>query len=80
MTKPLKKNNFSQNTLSLKESSAKKELSPEAQRALAEAAERRAELDARLEQLRQVEEVNGRQGPEPVRYNDWEIKGIAADF
>jgi hypothetical protein len=24
--------------------------------------------------------VNGRAGPEPVRYGDWENKGIASDF
>jgi len=59
---------------------AAKEMTPEAQRALAEAAERRAALDARLEQLNTVEEFNGRKGPDPVRYDDWEIKGIASDF
>lgn len=57
-----------------------KELSPEAKRALAEAAERRAELDARLEHLNAVEEIMGRNGPDPVRYADWEVKGIASDF
>ena len=25
-------------------------------------------------------EVRGRDGPEPVRYGDWEVKGIASDF
>jgi hypothetical protein len=25
-------------------------------------------------------EVNGRGGPDPVRYGDWEVKGIASDF
>lgn len=25
-------------------------------------------------------EVGGRDGPEPVRYGDWEVKGIASDF
>jgi hypothetical protein len=25
-------------------------------------------------------ELNGRRGPEPVRYGDWEVKGIASDF
>ena len=25
-------------------------------------------------------EINGRDGPEPVRYGDWEIKGITCDF
>lgn len=51
--------------------------SPEAQRALAEAAARRAEADA---QAAPPPEVNGRKGPEPVRFGDWEVKGIAIDF
>ncbi len=25
-------------------------------------------------------ELGGRQGPDPVRYGDWENKGIASDF
>ena len=57
----------------------RKVLSPAAQRALAEAAERRrlAELAATAESPR---EINGREGPDPVRYGDWEIKGLACDF
>jgi hypothetical protein len=31
------------------------------------------------EQLRQVE-LGGRDGPDPVRFGDWEKKGIAIDF
>ncbi|MGR3494894.1 DUF1674 domain-containing protein [Citreimonas sp.] len=56
------------------------DLPPAAQRALAEAAERRAkaEVDARANP-RPVE-LGGRDGPEPVRYGDWEKKGIAIDF
>jgi hypothetical protein len=57
-----------------------KELSPQALRALKEAAERRAAQDQREEDLKAVSEVNGRKGPEPVRYQDWEVKGIATDF
>jgi len=53
-------------------------LSPEAQRALAEAAERRAAADK--VQTARVAEVGGRSGPEPVRYGDWEKGGIAWDF
>jgi hypothetical protein len=26
------------------------------------------------------EELGGRDGPEPVRFGDWERKGIAVDF
>lgn len=49
-----------------------------AERAIAEAEERRA--TAKRHQEPRPREVNGRQGPEPVRYGDWENKGIAYDF
>lgn len=52
------------------------DLPPEAQRALAEAeARRKAAKDMDL-----PTELGGRDGPEPVRYGDWEKKGIAVDF
>ncbi|MEI2734925.1 MAG: DUF1674 domain-containing protein [Rhodoblastus sp.] len=51
-------------------------MTPEAQRALAEAEERRK---AAAEAAR-PQELGGRDGPEPVRYGDWENKGIAVDF
>lgn len=54
----------------------KPDLPPAAQRALAEAAERR-KAAAKLEL---PPELGGREGPEPVRYGDWEKKGIAVDF
>lgn len=57
-----------------------RDLSPAAQRALAEAASRRAEIDARAAALAKDREINGRGGLEPVRYDDWEVKGIASDF
>jgi hypothetical protein len=57
-----------------------KTLSPQAQRALAEAAERRAAFDKQAAELTQKTELDGRGGLDPVRYNDWEIKGIACDF
>lgn len=53
------------------------DLPPAAQRALAEAAERRRKA-AEAETL--PKELGGRDGPEPVRYGDWEKKGIAVDF
>lgn len=47
-----------------------------AQRALAEAqARREAAKQAAL-----PKELGGRDGPEPVRFGDWERKGIAVDF
>jgi hypothetical protein len=51
-------------------------LSAAAQRALAEAEARRAQMrkDSR------PREVGGREGPDPIRYGDWEVKGIASDF
>jgi len=56
--------------------SPRPDLPPAAQRALAEAAERR-----RLAQeLTLAPELGGRSGPEPVRYGDWEKKGLAVDF
>ncbi|MDA7426444.1 DUF1674 domain-containing protein [Thalassococcus lentus] len=57
-----------------------RELPPAAQRALAEAAERRAKLEAESETNPAPKELGGRDGPEPVRYGDWEKKGIAIDF
>lgn len=53
-----------------------KELPPEAQRALAEAEERRRTAKAQ----ERPTELGGRKGPDPVRYGDWEKKGIAIDF
>ena len=53
-----------------------KDLPPAAQRALAEAEERRKMAKA----SEMPTELGGRDGPEPVRYGDWEKKGIAVDF
>lgn len=52
--------------------------SPEALRALAEAAERRR-LKDEAETTAQ-KEIGGRDGLDPVRYGDWEKGGIAWDF
>lgn len=54
---------------------------PAAQRALAEAEERRkkAKLAEQAAGPR-PKEVNGPKGPEPTRYGDWEKNGIASDF
>jgi hypothetical protein len=57
-----------------------KVLSPQARRALAEAAERRAKVDARAVEIAKAKEHQGRGGLEPVRYEDWEVKGLASDF
>ncbi|WP_230530495.1 DUF1674 domain-containing protein [Microvirga roseola] len=57
-----------------------KPLSPAAQRALEEAARRRLEIDARAAEIAKAKEHQGRGGLEPVRYEDWEVKGLASDF
>ncbi|MBR0711320.1 DUF1674 domain-containing protein [Bradyrhizobium liaoningense] len=57
----------------------RKQLSPAAQRALAEAeARRQAAAAAHAETA--AKELQGPKGPEPTRYGDWERKGIASDF
>lgn len=58
----------------------RKVLPEAAKRALAEAAERRAALDAKAARLATQPELHGRGGADPVRYDDWEIGGIAVDF
>jgi hypothetical protein len=55
----------------------RKPLTPDAQRALAEAEARRA---AAREAAPRPTEFQGPKGPEPTRYGDWERKGIASDF
>ena len=56
----------------------KKPLTPAAQRALAEAAERRAKRQ--IQDAGSAKEVGGPSGPEPTRYGDWEKKGLTSDF
>jgi hypothetical protein len=57
-------------------------LPPAAQRALAEAEARRvaAQENNPENDSGAPKEINGPKGPEPTRYGDWEIKGIASDF
>jgi hypothetical protein len=57
---------------------ARRPLTPAAERALAEAAARRAERDRHPSD--RPKEISGRDGPEPTRYGDWEINGLASDF
>ncbi|MFV0243931.1 MAG: DUF1674 domain-containing protein [Qingshengfaniella sp.] len=51
-------------------------LPPAAQRALAEAEARRRAAQT----PERPTELGGRDGPEPVRYGDWEKNGLAIDF
>ena len=57
---------------------SQKVLTPEAQRALAEAEARRKLYRAAEAHL--PKEIGGRGGKEPGRYGDWEVKGLATDF
>lgn len=57
--------------------SRQRELSPAAKRALAEAEERRR---AQAAEPKPETEVGGQDGPDPIRYGDWEKNGIASDF
>jgi hypothetical protein len=52
-------------------------LTPEAQRALAEADGRRKLFN---DKSRRPAEVGGRDGPEPTRFGDWEKGGLTSDF
>jgi len=52
------------------------EMPEAAKRALAEAEARRAKDG----EFKLPTELGGRNGPDPVRYGDWEKKGIAVDF
>ncbi len=56
----------------------RRELPEAAKRALAEAAARRKQAEELAAQS--PKEINGRKGPDPARYGDWERKGIAIDF
>ncbi|MEM1046366.1 MAG: DUF1674 domain-containing protein [Pseudomonadota bacterium] len=60
------------------QSDAGPDLPPAAKRALQEAEERRqAAAKARGKAPR---EIDGRGGLDPVRYGDWEVKGLTSDF
>jgi hypothetical protein len=62
--------------------SAESRIRAAAARALAEAKARREAAAAQTSGAREIgpRELGGRDGPEPVRYGDWEVKGIASDF
>ncbi len=64
------------------ENPKKRDLSPEAERALKEAEERRQarERDASKPEPQPEPEIGGPKGPDPVRHGDWEKDGIASDF
>jgi hypothetical protein len=63
-------------TAKMTKATKKPELPPAAQRALAEAEDRRN----KAQPPNPPTELGGRDGLDPVRYGDWEKKGLAVDF
>ncbi|MEL7183845.1 MAG: DUF1674 domain-containing protein [Pseudomonadota bacterium] len=61
--------------LTAEQEAARRAALPEAARRALEEADARKAKDLGL-----PKELGGRDGPEPVRYGDWELKGIAIDF
>jgi len=53
-------------------------VTPAAERALAEAAARRAKRER--QEAEKPKEAGGRGGLDPTRYGDWEINGLTSDF
>lgn len=61
-----------------KKTNAQRPSAETANRALAEAKARKAEIDAKSDTM--PKEIKGRGGLDPARYGDWEVKGITSDF
>jgi hypothetical protein len=55
---------------------ARRALPAAAQRALEEAQQRRRAAA----NVTPPQEIGGRGGPDPARFGDWEVKGLASDF
>jgi hypothetical protein len=63
------------------EDAVKRRIREAGERARAEAETRRkAQADAARNTKPAPKEISGRDGPDPVRHGDWEVKGIASDF
>jgi hypothetical protein len=64
-----------------REDAVKRRIHEAGERARAEAeARRQAEAEASANARPAPKEINGRDGPDPVRHGDWAVKGIASDF
>ncbi len=66
--------------MDISKNSERDALSPEAKRALAEAKARREACAEAESNASGENEIGGPKGKDPVRYGDWERKGIAYDF
>ena len=63
------------------EAAVKRRIREAGERARAEAeARRQAQAKASANAKPTPKEIGGRDGPDPVRHGDWEVKGIASDF
>lgn len=71
-------NTIDPNTLTTMPAQPARVLTPEAQRALAEAAERRLKSEQAI--ANRPTEFGGQAGPDPTRFGDWEKAGIVSDF
>lgn len=67
-----------ENTRPVPSSLERRPLPAAAARALVEAEARRKFYASQVAAM--PRELGGRAGKEPVRYGDWEVKGLAADF
>src|SRR5262245_1193039 len=64
-----------------KQSEVQQRIRAAGERARAEADARRKAADAEsAKSAPHPKEVGGRDGPDPVRHGDWEVKGVASDF
>ncbi len=73
-----KKREGSDNEGSDKETARRQRIAEAAARARAEAESRRKKIDAVAKAM--PREIDGRKGPEPIRFGDWEVDGKASDF
>jgi hypothetical protein len=60
--------------------SVKERIRAAGERARAEADLRRQKRAEAASTDKPPKEIGGRDGPDPVRHGDWEVKGIASDF
>ena len=76
-----KKQEDGENDEVIRRDAAGDKLTPQARRALGEAADRRAaQKTADKTGVRAKKEIGGSDGLEPIRYGDWEVKGRVSDF
>ena len=63
-----------------REAAVQRRIREAGERARAEAELRRKIVDSEGGAKRRPKEINGRDGPDPVRHGDWEVNGVASDF